>query len=85
MSIRTAVRRTPVLTFVALGAGVWLLLAWIQLFQALDLSNTGFIGHGAIGGILGLIVLTVVLVLLFVLFGELGEASPGPERWPPSE
>lgn len=85
MSIRNAIRRAPVLTFVALVAGVWLLLAWLQIFQTLDLSNTGSIGQGAIGGILGLLVLTVLLVLLFVLFGELGEASPGPERWPPSE
>lgn len=85
MSIRTAVQRSPVLTFAALITGVWLLLAWLQIFAALDLSSTGFVGQGPIGGILGLLVMTVTLVLLFVLFGELGERAPGPERWPPSE
>lgn len=73
------------MTLAAIVTGVWLLLAWLQIFAVLDLSNTGSIGQGAIGGILGLLVMTVALVFLFVLFGELGETAPGPERWPPSE
>lgn len=85
MSIRTAVRQSPVLTFAALVAGVWLIFAWFQIFETMDISNTGAIGQGALGGIAGLMVLTVTLGLLFVLFGELGATSPGPSRWPPGE
>ena len=85
MSIRTALRQSSVLTFLALIAGLWLLVSWLQIFDTLDFANIGNIGQGALSGIIGLGVLTVTLGLLFILFGELGETSPGPEQWPPSE
>lgn len=85
MTIRHAVRQSAVVAFAVLVAGLWLILSWLQIFETIDLANMGGLGTGATAGIAGLIVLTVTFGLLFVVFGELGETSPSPDQWPPSE
>lgn len=85
MSIRSALQQSAVVTFGVAVAGLWLLLTWLHVFETIDLSNMSAVGTGTTAGIVGLGVLTVTLGLLFVLFGELGQSSPGPKSWPPSE
>lgn len=85
MSIRTALHRSTVLTLAVAVAALWLLSSWLQIFEAIELANLGPAGQGAIAGVIGLIVLTITLGLVFVLGGELGEATPGPNQWPPAE
>lgn len=81
--MRTAVRRSPVVTFGLLLATLWILLIWIWLFGVVDLSNVGYVGEGALGGVLGLVVMAIALGLLVMLFGELTSSEPRPEPWPP--
>lgn len=85
MTLRTALRRSPWITFGLLLAALWILLTWTQLFGALDLTNAGTVGQGALSGVIGLVVLAVTLVFLVVLFGEISESEPSPEPWPPNE
>lgn len=72
-------------TFGLLLGTLWILVVWIQLFGAVDLSNVGYVGQGAWSGVVGLVVMVVALVLLVALFGELGSTDPGPDPWPPRE
>lgn len=83
--MRNAVRRSPWVTFGLLLATLWILVVWVQLFGALDLSAVGYLGQGALSGVVGLVVMAIALGLLVVLFGELTSSEPGPEPWPPRE
>lgn len=85
MSIRTALHQSTVVTLAMAVAALWLLSSWTRLYEAVDLANLEPTGQGAIAGVVGLLVLTITLGLVFVLAGELGEATPGPNQWPPAE
>jgi hypothetical protein len=85
MTIRSALGRSPLVTFAVLVAFLWVLYAGTQVFGLIDVADPGPIGQGAVGGVVGLVVIAIALGLLVVLFGELGESEPGPETWPPSE
>ncbi|NHN64871.1 hypothetical protein G9463_16400 [Haloarcula sp. JP-Z28] len=87
MTLRTAVRQSKILTFVVLGAFVWLLLTLFEVLSTIDLA-TGtetYVGQNALGGIAGVLVLTIVLGALVVLYSEITESDPAPQSWPPSE
>jgi len=85
MSIQTALRQAPVVTLAAAVAALWLLSSWARIYEAIELANLGPTGEGAIAGVVGLVVLTITLGFVFVLGGELGETTPGPNQWPPTE
>lgn len=85
MSIKTALRQSPVVTFAVVVAGLWLLRSWLRVFGRIDLATPSAVGQGALTGIVGLVVLAITLGLLFALVGELGDATPGPNTWPPTE
>ncbi|GGO00512.1 MULTISPECIES: hypothetical protein [Haloarcula] len=88
MTLRTALQQSKILTFVVMGAFVWLLLSLLNVMGTFDWAaiNTGdFVGQTAVGGIAGVVVLAVLLGVLVVLYSEVSETSPGPEAWPPSE
>jgi hypothetical protein len=87
MTLRTAVRQSKILTFVVLGAFVWLLLTLFEVLSTLDFTTgtASFVGQNALGGIAGAMVLAIVLGALVILYSELTEADPAPQSWPPSE
>ncbi|WP_420181813.1 hypothetical protein ACNO8S_09070 [Haloarcula sp. KBTZ06] len=87
MTLRTAVRQSKILTFVVLGAFVWLLLTLFEVLSTIDLATgtATFVGQNALGGIAGVLVLTIVLGALVVLYSEITESDPAPQSWPPSE
>jgi uncharacterized membrane protein YuzA (DUF378 family) len=85
MTLRTAVQQSKILTFVVLGAFVWLLLTLFDVLSTIDFATgTGsFVGQNALGGIAGVMVLAIVLGTLVVLYSEITEADPAPQSWPP--
>jgi len=87
MTLRTAVQQSKILTFVVLGAFVWLLLTLFEVLSTLDFTTgtASFVGQNALGGIAGVMVLAIVLGTLVVLYSEITEADPAPQSWPPSE
>ncbi|EMA16180.1 MULTISPECIES: hypothetical protein [Haloarcula] len=87
MTLRTAVRQSKILTFVVLGAFVWLLLTLFEVLSTIDLATgtATYVGQNALGGIAGVLVLTIVLGALVVLYSEITESDPAPQSWPPSE
>jgi len=87
MTLRTAVQQSKILTFVVLGAFVWLLLTLFDVLSTIDFATgTGsFVGQNALGGIAGVMVLAIVLGSLVVLYSEITEADPAPQSWPPSD
>ena len=87
MTLRTAVQQSKILTFVVLGAFVWLLLTLFEVLSTIDLATgtATFVGQNALGGIAGVLVLTIVLGALVVLYSEITESDPAPQSWPPSE
>ncbi|EMA32966.1 hypothetical protein [Haloarcula japonica] len=87
MTLRTAIQQSKILTFVVLGAFVWLLLTLFEVASTIDLGTgtTSFVGQNALGGVAGVLVLTIVLGALVVLYSEITETNPAPQSWPPSE
>lgn len=88
MSLRTAFRQSTILTFVTLGAFVWLLftlLGVMRNFDWLAATSGDFVGNSAAGGILGIVVLAILLGAIVTLYSEVSEEEPAPESWPPSE
>jgi hypothetical protein len=88
MGLRTALDQSKLLTFVALGAFVWLLLTLLDVAGEIDVfaaGSTDFVGFNATAGIAGIVVLAVVLGVLVALYSEITETDPAPETWPPSE
>lgn len=87
MTLRTAVRQSKILTFVVLGAFVWLLLTLFEVLSTIDLATgtATYVGQNALGGVAGVLVLTIVLGALVVLYSEITESDPAPQSWPPSE
>jgi hypothetical protein len=87
MTLRTAVQQSKILTFVVLGAFVWLLLTLFDVLSTIDFATgtATFVGQNALGGIAGVLVLAIVLGALVVLYSEITESDPAPQSWPPSE
>lgn len=88
MSLRTALRQSTILTFVTLGAFVWLLFTLLDVmrnFDWLTVLSTDFVGNNAAGGILGIAVLAILLGALVTLYSEVSQEEPMPDSWPPSE
>ena len=87
MTLRTAVQQSKILTFVVLGAFVWLLLTLFAVASTIDLTTgtATFVGQNALGGIAGVLVLTIVLGALVVLYSEIPEVDPAPQSWPPAD
>ncbi|MDQ2072610.1 hypothetical protein ACODNH_03940 [Haloarcula sp. NS06] len=87
MTLRTAIQQSKILTFVVLGAFVWLLLTLFEVASTIDFATgtATFVGQNALGGIAGVLVLTTVLGALVVLYSEMTESDPAPQSWPPSE
>lgn len=88
MSLRTALQQSKILTFVVLGAFIWLGATLFQVAASFDwyaFGNGDFIGANATGGVAGVLVLAIVLGTLVVLYSEVTESDPAPESWPPSE
>ncbi|MFB6223729.1 MAG: hypothetical protein ABEH86_08685 [Haloarcula sp.] len=87
MALRTAVQQSKILTFVVLGAFVWLLLTLLEVAGSLELSTgtATFVGQNTVGGIAGVLVLAILLGALVVLYSELTEPDPTPQSWPPAE
>jgi len=88
MSLRTALQQSKILTFVVLGAFVWLLVTLLEVLSAFDwvaVGSTDFVGQAPTSGLAGVLVLAVVLGTLVVLYGEVSETDPAPDSWPPSE
>lgn len=84
-----AVRRTPVVTFGILLAGLWTLLVALSVFNAVQwgelFAAPTYVGTAAISGIVGLVVMAVTLGLLVVLYGEVSSDGSTPSTWPPRE
>ncbi|GCF14706.1 hypothetical protein Harman_26410 [Haloarcula mannanilytica] len=87
MTLRTAIQQSKILTFVVLGAFVWLLLTLFEVLSTIDFATgTGsFVGQNALGGLAGVFVLAIVLGTLVVLYSEITEADPAPQSWPPTD
>ena len=88
MTLRNGLRQSKLLTFVVLGAFVWLLVALLDLLRSIDLTavlSPDYVGQGSAAGLVGALVLAIVLGVLVVLYSELGETSPAPDSWPPRE
>ncbi|AHB66272.1 hypothetical protein HISP_09740 [Haloarcula hispanica N601] len=87
MTLRTAVHQSKILTFVVLGAFVWLLLTLFEVLSTINFATgtATFVGQNALGGLAGVLVLTIVLGALVVLYSEITESDPAPQSWPPSE
>ncbi len=88
MSLRTALRQSTILTFVTLGAFVWLLFTLLDVmrnFDWLTVMSTDFVGNNAAGGIIGVAVLAILLGALVTLYSEVSQEEPMPDSWPPSE
>jgi len=87
MTLRTAIQQSKILTFVVLGAFIWLSLTALEVLSTIDYATgTGSsVGQNALGGIAGVLVLTIVLGTLVVLYSEITEADPAPQSWPPSD
>lgn len=85
MTIRNALHQSAIVTFGVAIAALWLLVAWFQVLDTVSLAGVGAVGTGTTAGVLGLLVLAVTLGLLLVVAGELGQSSPAPNSWPPTE
>ncbi|MDS0223198.1 hypothetical protein NDI54_17785 [Haloarcula sp. S1AR25-5A] len=87
MTLRTAVHQSKILTFVVLGAFVWLLLTLFEVLSTIEFGTgtASFVGQNALGGLAGIAVLAIVLGTLVVLYAEITEADPAPQSWPPSD
>lgn len=88
MSLRTALRQSSLLTFLTLGAFVWLLFTLLDVmrnFDWLTVTSTDFVGNNAAGGIIGVAVLAILLGTLVTLYSEVSQEAPTPDSWPPSE
>lgn len=87
MTLRTAVQQSKILTFVVLGAFVWLLLTLLEIASLIDLTTgtASYVGQNALGGVAGVLTLAILLGALVVLYSELTEADPAPKSWPPTE
>lgn len=87
MTLRDGVQQSKILTFVVLGAFVWLLLTLLEVASAVEVATgtASFVGPNALGGIAGVFTLVILLGALVVLYSELTEADPAPQSWPPTE
>lgn len=88
MGLRAGIRHSTVLTFVTLGAFVWLLVAALSLLGSIDwltIASADFVGRNAAGGVAGVAVIVVLIGLLVAFYSAIPEEEPAPESWPPSE
>lgn len=84
MTIRTAVRQSPVVTVVLVLVGAWTGLQVLRVVDATGSFST-VVGRGGAAGVMGVLVMLAFLGLLVVLWGEFGSVDPGPDRFPPEE
>jgi len=90
MTLRTAITQSWYVTAFVLLVGGWVVLKAGTILDVMGSVWTApeggpWVGQVATSGIVGLGVLAVFVGLLVVLYGELGQASPGPNTWPPEE
>lgn len=84
MTIRTAVRQSPIVTAVLVLVGAWTGLQVLHVVNVTESFGT-VVGRGGVAGVMGVLVMLAFLGLLVVLWGEFGSVEPGPDRFPPEE
>jgi hypothetical protein len=81
MGLRTALTQSRIVTFGAIGAGIWILLTILKVYERLGPLSSSSVGQSSVSGLIGLVVMGATLALLFVLYGELTEGEPAPDPW----
>lgn len=86
MGLRTAFRQNPLVLVGLLVFGAWTFLTILNVSSSMGGIVYGdWVGQTGVVGLIGLGVLFVLALATVLLYGELGEPSPGPEEFPPSE
>ncbi|ELY66036.1 hypothetical protein [Natronococcus jeotgali] len=86
MGLRTAFRQNPLVFVGLLVFGAWTFLTILNVSSSMgEIAYGDWVGQSGVVGLIGLAVLFVLGLTVVLLYGELGEPSPGPEEFPPSE
>ncbi|MFC4439252.1 MULTISPECIES: hypothetical protein [Natrialbaceae] len=86
MGLRTAFQQNQLVLVGLLLFGAWIFLTILNVSSSMgDVVYGDWVGQSGVVGLIGLAVLFALGLMVVLVYGELGETSPGPEEFPPTE